>query len=131
MASSFRFELKGDKEFISRLDRLPDAIERAVAAKLFQRAEAVMTISKSSFVPVDTGALRGSGHVSLPQIVGGRITVTLGYGGPAAPYAVHVHEDMSAHHPVGGAKYLERPMLAEVATLEAALGATIRGALGA
>ena len=34
------------------------------------------------------------------------LAVDVGY---AAPHAVHVHEDMEAHHEVGQAKYLEYP----------------------
>jgi hypothetical protein len=36
------------------------------------------------------------------------VSVRVEVGGPAAPYALLVHEDLTAHHPVGGAKYLER-----------------------
>lgn len=34
------------------------------------------------------------------------------FGGPAAPYALYVHEDTQAHHPRGGTShYLVRPLL--------------------
>ena len=71
--------------------------------------------------PVDTGNLRASGHVTEPEIVNDSwLTVTLGFGGPAGSgsgqnqdvgYAVYVHEDLSKHHPIGHAKFLELPML--------------------
>jgi hypothetical protein len=34
---------------------------------------------------------------------------TIGFGGPAAKYAIIVHEDLNAHHVTGSAKYLEIP----------------------
>jgi hypothetical protein len=32
-------------------------------------------------------------------------------GGPAAPYAIYVHEDLEAIHPVGQAKFIESVLL--------------------
>jgi hypothetical protein len=66
--------------------------------------------------PKDTGALRGTYEVSRPKfgtLAGGvavfdeDISVTIQVGGPAAKYAIHVHENMEAYHPVGQAKYME------------------------
>ena len=43
----------------------------------------------------------------------------MGFGGPAAGYAIYVHEDLGAFHPVGDAKFMEsvlnesRPFLAK------------------
>jgi hypothetical protein len=42
-----------------------------------------------------------------PETQGKQIQVRLVFGGPAAPYAAIVHENLTAHHPVGQAKYLE------------------------
>lgn len=50
--------------------------------------------------PRDKGRLRGSAHASQK-----------GEGAEllwSAPYAAPVHEDMTAKHPVGGAKFAER-----------------------
>jgi hypothetical protein len=74
-------------------------------------AERLMTESKQTFVPVDTGALRSSGHVEPVRFTGrATIEVSLGYGGPSAAYALEVHENLNSHHAYGQAKYLETPV---------------------
>lgn len=93
-----------------------------LVAALFQEAEIVMTVSKREYVPVDTGALRASGHVEPPLRTAHGGAVTLGYGGPSAPYAVIVHEDLTKRHPVGGAKYLELPLRARLQGMPVILG---------
>lgn len=60
--------------------------------------------------PVDTGTLRGTIHVDGPHREGRRVWCTIGAGGPAAPYALTVHEDLDALHTVGEAKFIERPL---------------------
>jgi hypothetical protein len=86
-------------------------VVHAAAASLYQSAEAVMTSAKEEYVPVDTGALRDSGFVELPEIDGSNVLVTMSFGGPAVDYAVIVHEDMTARHPHGGGpKYLQQPL---------------------
>jgi hypothetical protein len=84
-----------EKDFPGRVGR---------ALKL--EAEIEMTESKRR-VPVDTGTLRNSGQVGDPEINGRAISVMLSYGGAAKDYAVPVHENLEAFHPVGQAKYLE------------------------
>ncbi len=62
-------------------------------------------------VPVDKGMLRGSGSLTKESKLGGtEFFVT--YGGPAAPYALYVHEDPNAkHNAPTQAKYLEEPFM--------------------
>lgn len=68
--------------------------------------------------PVDSGNLRASIHVEGPIRDGKRVWTKIVAGGPAAPYAIFVHEDTETHHKVGQAKFLEsvimeaRPFLA-------------------
>lgn len=57
--------------------------------------------------PVKKGVLKGSHETDKPKISGMDISVTIRVGGPAAPYAVHVHENLEAYHPNGQAKFLE------------------------
>jgi hypothetical protein len=90
----------------ANLRRLADRTPDAAGGALYVEAEIEMTEAKAR-TPVDTGALRGSGYVDQPQYSGREIRVELGFGGPAAGYAVIVHEDLEAIHPRGGqAKYL-------------------------
>jgi hypothetical protein len=54
--------------------------------------------------PVDTGFLQSTGTTSPAELRGNLIVKEIGFG---AEYAIFVHEDMTAHHEVGQAKYLE------------------------
>lgn len=86
---------------------------------LYVEAQRILAESQP-LVPVDTGALRASGFVTPPERNGDTVSVELGYGGPAAQvnaktgesaagYALYVHENLEAHHPVGQALYLATP----------------------
>lgn len=105
---------EGLVEFEQRLRALASASGpvKALAGAAYQRGQAIMAVSQR-LVPVDTGALRSSGHVEAPKISASKVQVDLVYGGAAAPYARIVHEDLDAFHKVGQAKYLEEPFLAE------------------
>jgi hypothetical protein len=74
-------------------------------------------------VPVEHGVLRSSGHVDQPKIKNMQASVTLGYGGAAANYAIPVHEippppkkspggRSARHSPPTQWKYLEQPFKA-------------------
>jgi hypothetical protein len=61
-------------------------------------------------IPVDTGRLRATHYVTPPEETGsGHVAVEVGLG---TDYAVFVHEDTSAHHPSGEAKFLENALAA-------------------
>lgn len=122
-------QVHGLKELEARLAQLPDAARHALAAGLYQHAHRVMARSAEE-VPVETGALRSTGHVEEPAISGDRVSLTLGYGGPAAPYALYVHENLQAHHHVGRAKYLEGPAMELMPELEATVARVLGEALG-
>lgn len=83
---------------------------RELVTALRQEAEIEMTEAKRR-TPVDTGNLRGSEHVEGPTMSGRVLRAALVAGGPAAPYAVYVHENLDALHPVGQAKYIESVLL--------------------
>ena len=88
---SVTIRIEGDKEMAAVLVRLGVEAPMAAAAALFQEAELIMARSKE-YVPVDQAILRTSGHVQKPVIRSDGASVTMGYGGAAAPYAVYVHE---------------------------------------
>jgi hypothetical protein len=117
----------------SNLPQFRRALERYGVQKvaraggaLYREGERIMTAAKLR-TPVDTGALRSSGLVSAPVTVGQSITVTLSFGGPAVPYALIVHEDLTARHVVGEAKYLEKSVREALPGLDARLAADLRG----
>ena len=58
-------------------------------------------------VPVDTGALKSSAYTKLVD-EGSPATIAVEVGF-TQHYAIYVHEDPNAHHPVGKYKYLEDP----------------------
>lgn len=91
---------------IARMQALPRAIEEEAFQAAVEWSEETMTLAKEQ-TPVDTGALRASGHVQADAASG---AIRLGFGGPAAPYAEHVHENLDAFHRVGKAKFLEDPV---------------------
>jgi len=127
-------EVTGGAEMLNRLlhagDRLRDQLERA----LFQEA-LIETRESMQRTPIDTGALRAShethpaerdarGNISVTITVGGPAgggdtpTISLGKSGkilkdttPGVGYALYVHENLDADHPVGQAKFLESTLL--------------------
>lgn len=126
------FTLKGQDAMNKRLKRIAAQFGNKIESALRIEAELVMTKSKRDHVPVDLGTLRNSGHVGRPVRVGKDVSVTMAYGGPAAAYALAVHEHPSRHSPPSwenirdeqgrfrrvqfspsgrGPKYLERPLM--------------------
>lgn len=111
-AGTITIELVGDKRMAKRLKKLRKTDQQALGSALFIEGEGIMADSKMKYVPVDKGHLRSSGHVSPPRAPGPQ--VWLGFGGATVDYAIHVHERLRPRHPVGQAKYLERPMLEHI-----------------
>ena len=118
MAKEWEVYVTGVEELLLDLEADYQEKVRRLQAALFR--EATRTITRAQLrTPVDEGVLRASGHVGLPTMQGNWVVVELGFGGPAGAgnvggsnnddvgYAVYVHENMTAHHPVGQAKYLE------------------------
>lgn len=81
-----------------------------LAQALFAEAQIERTESMKR-TPVEFGPLRASHEVTEPKINGRDISVSIVVGGPSAPYALYVHENLEAHHPIGQAKFLESTIL--------------------
>lgn len=126
-------ELQGSQKLMSVLEKLGTQGPQSMAGALFREANYLMTDAKRQ-TPVDQGPLRASGHVEEPVIDGSTVSVTVGFGGPAGignhenetndkdvGYAVYVHEDLTARHDDGNAKYLENPALERSRTMEGRL----------
>ena len=109
-AQSRIIDLAGGDELIRKLKALGEKAQTIVGGALYREAEAIMTESKKQ-CPVDLGNLRASGSVSLPELQGAMVVVTLGYGGPSGSgnhggetnkkdvgYAIVQHEDLDLDH---------------------------------
>lgn len=130
------FTVTGSKRLNRNLRQLGSRMPQVIGKALFAEGEAIMAASKR-LVPVDTGALRSSGNVQLPKVDALKATITLSYGGAAAPYAVFVHEipppptkspkGRSARHlPPTQWKYLEQPFRAAQAGMAQRLASRVR-----
>ena len=122
MGDQVTAEIKGLDDLNEKIAEAVKRVKRDTADRLFLGAEIIMTDAKNR-TPVLTGALRESGHVEEPKVTDSEISVRLAFGGPAAPYAVYVHERQGLHHPVGEAKFLENAVNAGAPHLLAALAA--------
>jgi len=100
------YEIHGGEELKETFEKILKAVPHEVSEALYQEAEIERKESMRR-TPVDTGALRASHETSRPEMGWEGWEVTISVGGPAAPYAVYVHEDMEAFHHVGQAKFLE------------------------
>jgi hypothetical protein len=100
----------------------------ALAAAGLEEMEMVMSEAKE-VTPVDLGTLRDSGHVLPPDTSPTGVEIVAGFGGAASDYAIVQHERLDYSHATGGAKFLERPFLARVATMPLTLAAGVRVAL--
>lgn len=113
-------EITGLEAIDLLLRKYPDEAEKALEAELYLEAQGIQTAA-TPLVPVDTGTLWNSWSIETKtlKIQGTKMQgdledspgpgeVFLGYGGPAASYALWVHE-IPANHDVGTWKYLELP----------------------
>lgn len=119
-------QLIGDEKLLAFLKASPGICLKALGAALYEKGETTMTEAKRR-TPVDTGNLRNSGHVQPPETKGETVTVTLAFGGAAASYAIFVHENLTAHHPVGQSKFLESAVLETEKGLGEFLAQRLRG----
>lgn len=118
MADRIYVQVKGLHRLRKKLGRIKVDTDYEVGRALYLEGERIMMVSKH-LVPVDTGVLRNTGHVSPLTKDSKGWLVLLGYGGPAAPYAIHVHERTNVPHKVGQAKYLEVPAVEAAADIPA------------
>lgn len=107
MTGSFTTTIEGLDGLAQRLRGLADRATRHVGAAAFRRGEMIMAESKP-LVPVVTDTLRASGFVEHPVTAGDKISVELGYGGPAQNYALRVHENPRAGQTMGYGPFRQR-----------------------
>lgn len=108
-------EFHGD--LIANLRNAVGEIAKAAEDAVSTGAETVLDAS-DDMVPVDTGDLRGSRNVQ-----GSGLRRQFGYNDPIS---VIVHEDMTAQHQRGQAKYLETAMNSKRDEVRDAIAAVLR-----
>ena len=114
----YSFTLEGLDDLQKVLRNLKDQSGAVMGQALYEEANVIFANSQV-LVPVDTGVLRGSGGVSAPQMGTRGYFVDIFYGGPAAPYALYVHEIIGNYHnPPTQAKYLERPLMDRIPAIQ-------------
>ena len=114
----------GVSEAISKLSRMGVDVEPIIASELNVQHEMIMTIAKQR-TPVDTGALRSSGHVIPPKITRGKIQSIGAFGGTSVLYAIFVHENLQVHHRVGQAKFYQSAVQEKSSDIAPAIKAKI------
>jgi hypothetical protein len=110
-----KLEAEVKRSFLEYFTKGIDALE--------QTARNIMAESQLE-VPRETGTLASTGFVERR---GNK--VALGYGGrhdqinpkrgyAASEYMIIVHEDLNAHHDIGKAKFLEDPLMRNIANIQ-------------
>ena len=120
------------KQLNANLERTLVRVRRERVKVVKAEAEEILQESREQ-VPTDTGTLRDSGFIEEQPdgsyIVGyGQGGVNPKSGAPAEDYMVKIHEDLTLYHQNGKAKFLEDPVNAHAAKLEASLGAKLQKA---
>lgn len=83
-------------------DRYPDVVGKGLMVET-----EIETTEVRRRTPIDLGPLVASVHAEGPFREARRIWSAIVAGGPTAAYAIIVHEDPDAFHPVGQWKYIE------------------------
>ncbi len=97
----------GVSEFNKRILNFIKATEEETRNAVHEEAEAILKEARNR-TPVRFGALKASGQVVDETPLGSHdVKVVIGFGGPDAPYAIFVHENLEAKHTTGRAKFLE------------------------
>ena len=124
--SKWDLTFEGADRLQEKLAAAIPALKENIKAKMNELGSDILDES-ADIVPMDTGNLASSGHMGRRSEGGGvdegfayeedgMIMLDIGYGGPAAEYALYVHEGLESAgksiqwtRPGSGPKYLERP----------------------
>lgn len=116
--ATYSFEIEGAQELRNMLEVSGRDAGKIVGQVILEEANTIFA-QALVLTPIDTGALRGSGAVSAPQNTPTGIGVDIFFGGPAAPYALYVHEIMYyKHNAPTQAKYLEQPFMQRLPNIQ-------------
>lgn len=121
-----KFSLSDTQGIRKKIQALSRAMPDITSGALLKEAEIEATESKRR-TPVDLGNLRASIHVEGPEIDSkGNVSAAIVAGGPSAPYALIVHEDLDAYHKVGQAKFIESTLKESAPFLPARIASRVR-----
>lgn len=109
---TIKVKVKGLSKVLANIKKASRRVDAAALSAVYVAGNVIMTEAKRR-APLDRGDLRGSGYVTLPQKLGDKVRSEVGFGGPAAAYAVIQHERTEFRHDIGEAKYLERAIAAK------------------
>lgn len=91
------FKVAGVKEALRAFEDLGPRATKGAAMMLKNFADTqIVKPAKEEYVPVDTGNLKASIHAEAPVVTDTTVSITVAAGGPAAPYALNVHENPRA-----------------------------------
>ena len=122
-----QFSIRGLAQMKAKFARAATNAKPVMEKDLLRFGTLVMNDAKERYVPVDHDVLRSSGKVEIVTDAGwsNTMAVRLSFGGPAASYAIAVHEHLSDFSPATwqdktdlnwtkagtGPKYLEMPVM--------------------
>jgi len=105
----FHIEIDGSAQAARKLRGSREDIVKQFERGLRLSGEIIMGEARDIYVPVDTGTLKSTGHVIGPTTNKRTSIVDLAFGGPAASYALEVHETNKAYNNGKVWKYLQTP----------------------
>lgn len=118
MSNEITFQLVGTEALVKKLLDMAEQLPKKVEAALYQECLIEMQESMRR-TPVDTGALKGSHRTEKPKWSGREVSCAILVGGPAAPYALYVHENEEVDHPNGQDHFLSSTLLESLPYLAA------------
>lgn len=104
---ALEIELRGIPEAVNLIEKGIKNTKPLLSRYIVMKGEQIITRGKE-LVPVETGYLKGTGSVGSPKTQGDTVTLMVGF---YADYAYFVHENLTARHVNGQAKYLEQAVI--------------------
>lgn len=135
MKSSITLSKSEQKKLEVSLNKIVQRVHGKSKYKMAMIARDIMIESQAE-VPQDTGALHDSAYVDQVKDTPEGFSIKFGYGGPntrynmktkalTTEYMQKVHEDLTAYHPHGKAKFLEDPIRRNLSLLRRELALAV------
>jgi len=122
--------MEGAPQMVANIKLVAREFPKRTASALYLEAQIEVTEMKKR-TPVDTtpnaphpGNLRNSLHAEHPEISDRMISVTIA-SGMQAMYAIFVHENPDAYHPIGEWKFMESVLNESRSTMAARLASRL------